>query len=486
MISVEKIKQVLQARFGYTAFKPGQAEVIQAVLSGQDTFAILPTGTGKSLCYQLPGYLLAGQIIVISPLLSLMQDQVAQLHYLGEKSVLALNSALDPVTRRYGLAHLEQYKFVFLSPEMANQPQIRQKLRQSQIDLLVVDEAHCISQWGVDFRPDYLALKSLRTTIQPRATLALTATATKRVQADILAKLGLAATDTKQIIHSVDRRNIYLAIEVVADETEKDQHLVALCQQLKRPGIIYFSSRQKAEEITVLLQQKVTQRVAFYHGAMTSQDRFAVQQQFMHGKLEIICATNAFGMGINKADVRFVIHYHLPSSLESYLQEIGRAGRDGQQSIAILLYTARDFQLQANLVTNTLPEAALIKQYFAHPQRFAAAAIPEIDLLKFYRQHGQDEAAIQQLFAKRRDEKMLALRSMLAFVQTPGCKRQFILDYFTDPTTVIHDPTCCDATQSTNLAELDLQRDPTAVVAADQQQNWQERLAAIFTTSSQL
>mgnify|MGYP003361726957 CR=1 FL=1 len=484
MVEAAQIKQVLQQRFGYTAFKPGQAEVIRAVLAGQDTFAILPTGTGKSLCYQLPGYLLSGQVVVISPLLSLMQDQVAQLHYLGEKRVLALTSTLDATTRRSSLAHFSQYKFIFLSPEMANQAPIRQQLRQAQVDLLVVDEAHCISQWGVDFRPDYLGLKSLRAAITPKATLALTATATKRVQADILAKLGLSATDTKQIVHSVDRRNIYLATEAVADDTTKDQRLIELCQQLKQPGIIYFSSRQKAEEITQLLQQKVTARVAFYHGGMASQDRFAVQQQFMHGKLMIICATNAFGMGINKADVRFVIHYHLPSNLESYLQEIGRAGRDGQQSIAYLLYAPRDFQLQANLVTNTLPDAALIKQYFAQPQRFANAAIPEIDLLKFYRQHGQDAATLQHLFAKRRDEKLLALRSMLAFLQTPGCKRQFILNYFTDPTKVTHDATCCNTTTPPDLAALDLYRPTTIADTESQQQNWQERLAAVFTTTT--
>lgn len=481
MIEMEQIMQTLQQRFGYTVFKPGQAEVIRAVLGGQDTFAILPTGTGKSLCYQLPGYLLAGQIVIVSPLLSLMQDQVAQLHYLGEKRVLALTSALDPGMRRYSLAHFEQYKFIFLSPEMANQEQIRRKLQQLDIALLVVDEAHCISQWGVDFRPDYLALKSLRAAIRPQATLALTATATKRVRADILAKLGLDPAATKQIVHSVDRRNIYLATAEVTDEAEKNQRVVALCQQLKQPGIIYFSSRQKAEEIAALLQQKVSPRVAFYHGAMTSQDRFAVQQQFMHGKLAIICATNAFGMGINKADVRFVIHYHLPSSLESYLQEIGRAGRDGQQSVAILLYEARDFQLQANLVTNTLPDAALIKQYFAQPQRFATAAIPEIELLQFYRQHHQSEAEVQQLFAKRRNEKLLALRSMLAFLQTPNCKRQFILNYFTDTTKIVHDATCCNAGQPLDLAALSLIRPATATDTVAVDQNWQERLAALFT-----
>lgn len=486
MVEAAEIKKVLTQRFGYTAFKPGQSEVIRAVLAGQDTFAILPTGTGKSLCYQLPGYLLTGQVVVISPLLSLMQDQVAQLHYLGEKRVLALTSALDPATRRASLARFAQYKFVFLSPEMANQPQIRQKLQRTQVALLVVDEAHCISQWGVDFRPDYLVLKALRAAIAPQATLALTATATKRVQADILAKLGLTPTTTKQIIHSVDRRNIYLASEQVSDEIEKKQRLVAWCQQLKRPGIIYFSSRQKTEEITALLQKKVTARVAFYHGGMTSQDRFAVQQQFMHGKLALICATNAFGMGINKADVRFVIHYHLPSSLESYLQEIGRAGRDGQASIAITLYEERDFQLQANLATNTLPDAALIKQYFAHPQKFSLAAIPEIDLLRFYLQHHQDETTVQHLFAKRRAEKLAALRSMLAFLQTPGCKRQFILDYFADPTTIIHDETCCDATQPPQLATLGLQR------AADESEikvgvaSWRARLAAIFAPTTML
>lgn len=479
MIDSAKLQQTLKQHFGYTKFKTGQESVIRSVLTGQDTFAILPTGSGKSLCYQLPGYLVSGQVVVISPLLSLIQDQVAQLQYLGEKRVLALTSALDPLTRLQSLAHFTDYKFIFLSPEMANQRRIQRLLKQASIALLVIDEAHCISQWGIDFRPDYLLLSSLREAIQPATTLAMTATATQRVQADILAKLGLDPTKTRQIIHSVDRRNIYLASEALADETEKKQRLIELCRQLKRPGIIYFSSRQKAEEIAALLQQQVTAQVAFYHGDLTSQDRFAIQQQFMQGKLAIICATSAFGMGIDKADVRFVIHYHLPGSLESYLQEIGRAGRDGQQSIAILLYTQQDFQLQANLQINGLPDATLIKRYFAHPGQFAAAQVPAIELLKFYRQQQQSVTTVLKLFDQRRHEKLLALRTMLAFLQNPGCKRQFILTYFADSKVVSHDETCCDAGQPPNLARLGLQQ-VTHHQSHTVYATWQKRLAAIL------
>lgn len=485
MIDSGKLHQVLKQHFGYATFKPGQETVIRSVLAGQDTFAVLPTGSGKSLCYQLPGYLVSGQVVVISPLLSLIQDQVAQLQYLGEKRVLALTSALDSHTRRQSLAHFSAYKFIFLSPEMANQKRIQQLLKRAPIALLVIDEAHCISQWGVDFRPDYLLLSSLRKISQPDTTLVMTATATQRVQADILAKLGLDPAKTRQIIHSVDRRNIYLASEEVADETEKNQRLIALCRQLKRPGIIYFSSRQKAEEIAALLQQQVTAKVAFYHGDLTSQDRFAIQQQFMQGKLALICATSAFGMGIDKADVRFVIHYHLPGSLESYLQEIGRAGRDGKQSIAILLYTQQDFQLQVNLQVNKLPDAALIKRYFAQPKQFNAAQEPTVDLLKFYYQQHQSAATVLKLFQRRRHEKLLALRTMLAFLQNPGCKRQFILTYFNDKTTVTHDETCCDATQPPNLADLGLQR-PARAEPQTAYASWQKRLAAIFGSTDSL
>ncbi|ANK59573.1 recombinase RecQ [Loigolactobacillus backii] len=482
-MNTAELTKILTKRFGYTTFKPGQLDVIQAVLAGQDTFAVLPTGTGKSLCYQLPGYATSGSVVIVSPLLSLMQDQVARLHYLGEKKVVALTSDLTIMEKNGVLQQLQQYRFIFLSPEMANQPRVRTALGRLEISLLAIDEAHCISQWGTDFRPDYLELASLREQLQPRATLAMTATATKRVQADILVKLGLTAATTKKVIYSVDRPNIYLDVQQYANESEKERALIQFCRQLKKPGIVYFSSKQKSEEMADKIQKETGIRTSFYHGDLPSQDRYAIQQQFMQGDLAIICATTAFGMGINKANIRFVLHYHLASNLESYLQETGRAGRDGQQSIAILLFQPSDIRIQANLMASGIPDKGLINQYFKNPNNFKAMHFPEIDLLRFYQQHGYSASAIQQLLQKRQEEKRLALGGMLSYITTPNCKRQFILTYFADHKSITCDNDCCCHNQMTDyLEQLNLitkkEEQKESVAYAD----WQSRLKQLFFT----
>lgn len=476
---MDKLTQVLQQRFDHTAFRPGQRAVIEAVLAQQNVLAVLPTGTGKSLCYQLPGYLLPGTVVIISPLISLIQDQVASLNYLGEKNVLALTSGFTPDEKAARLQHLAHYHFVFMAPEMAMQPAVQQRLAAIQIALLVIDEAHCISQWGLDFRPDYLALGRLRQKIQPRSTLALTATATQKVRTDILAKLNLVPAQTKQFVYSVNRPNIYLDVQRFQNDTEKDAALLQACRTLTGPGIIYFSSKQKAEEMATKIQQKTQIATGFYHGDLNREDRFTIQQQFMNGTLQIICATTAFGMGINKANIRFVIHYHLAADLGSYLQEIGRAGRDGQQSIAILYYQPSDFQLQANLVIKSIPDVALIKQYYAAPTHFAQYDFPEIQLLRYYYQQQYTEAQVASLFVARQAEKLAALRAMLQYIDTESCKRRFILRYF-EEIAPAHDTQCCCWQQSADyLTLLDLNH------GSPQMQPvlpWQEKLTRLFPT----
>nr|WP_315362252.1 ATP-dependent DNA helicase RecQ [Cytobacillus firmus] len=353
-----RLEALLQSKFGYPAFRPGQKEIIESVLAGRNTVAMLPTGTGKSLCYQLPGYMIEGQVIIISPLLSLMQDQAEQLMMNGEKKVIAFNSFLSRSEKRKALINLNQYKFIFISPEMLYYESVLSQLQKLCIALFVVDEAHCISQWGYDFRPDYLKLGEVRQKIGNPVTLALTATATREVKADIKKSLGIL--DCSEFIYSVDRPNIALTVEKADNFRVKTERLVELAETLEGPGIIYFSSKKMAEQTADLLREKGAKRVMAYHGGMDHESRILVQQQFIHGQLDLICATSAFGMGINKDNIRYVIHFHMPLQIESYLQEIGRAGRDGKQSIAIMLYAPGDEQLPLQIAENELPDKSQI------------------------------------------------------------------------------------------------------------------------------
>ncbi|GAF39127.1 ATP-dependent DNA helicase RecQ [Agrilactobacillus composti DSM 18527 = JCM 14202] len=329
-----QIETVLKSKFGYDHFRPGQAQIIQGVLDQQNVLGILPTGSGKSLCYQLPTYIQGGLTVVVSPLISLMQDQVIQLNLQGEKRVISLNSTLNMVEQQAILSNLSHYLFLLIAPETLGRRDVLTRLQQIGVQLLVIDEAHCISQWGVDFRPSYLQLGTIRAKLRPKSTLMLTATATQRVQQDILEKLGVSAT-TQKVTFSVDRPNIFLDVLQCPDDQAKVAQLKELLPHLALPGIIYFGSRKKAQAMAQIIQQDLGISAAYYHGALATKDRYLIQQRFMAHQLQVICATNAFGMGINKKDIRFVIHYHLPTNFESYLQEIGRAGRDGQQSIAI-------------------------------------------------------------------------------------------------------------------------------------------------------
>ncbi|KRM23788.1 RecQ family ATP-dependent DNA helicase [Latilactobacillus graminis] len=452
MITDELIYKTLKDRFGYDTFKPGQLAVIRSVLAGQATLAVLPTGTGKSLCYQLPVYLLGHTTVIVSPLIALMQDQVAQLNYQGEKRAVAINSSLEPRQKQLILGQLSQYRFVFMAPETISQPTVIQALQQCQIDLLVIDEAHCISQWGIDFRPDYLVLATIKRQLKPRATLALTATANAQVRHDILTKLDMQSANS--VITSVDRPNIYLGVSQQVDEASKNRFLKQLVMESQGPGIIYFSSRQKTVEIATLLQETTTLKVAYYHAALSTKERFTIQQQFMQGHLDVICATNAFGMGINKADIRYVIHYHLPQNIESYLQEVGRAGRDGKPAYALLLATAQDMYLQQALISFGIPEVGLIQRFYQDPNLFKGSQGNEFELLRRYQQIGMEEQAVSELLKNRQKEKQFALQTMLDFLNLHGCRRQFIVNYFDeDPRQIEHDDQCCGEPNSTAFLE---------------------------------
>lgn len=347
------IDEILYKKFGYHHWREGQREIIEDILAARHVVAMLPTGGGKSMCYQLPAYLLDGSVIIISPLLSLMEDQVEQLRAIGEKRVIAFNSFRSIEEKRTAIGNLSKYKFIFVSPEMLGYEFFFQRLMGLNISLFVIDEAHCISQWGYEFRPDYMRLKGYIKRLGSPTCLALTATATEEVLRDIIQSLGLE--DVKHHLYSINRKNIAIAVEKVETYGEKMEKLLHYVQMFQGPGIIYCSSRTLTENIVARLKEIGIENAEAYHGGMTSEHRMLIQQQFMNDQLAIIVSTSAFGMGVNKSNVRYVIHFHYPANIESYLQEIGRCGRDGGDSIAILLASPNDHELPLQLLIDELP-----------------------------------------------------------------------------------------------------------------------------------
>lgn len=457
------LEHVLKEKFGFDKFRPGQKEVIESLMSGCHTLAMLPTGSGKSLCYQLPAYLLNKTTLIVSPLLSLMQDQADQLKMRGEKSVLTLNSFLTLNQKREAFDRLHMYRFIFLSPEMLSLEGVIKSLKTLEIGLFVIDEAHCISQWGYDFRPDYLNLGEVRRELNNPLTLALTATATKEVRKDIIGKLNI--NQAKETVSSVDRDNIAILSERLFSYEEKLFRVLELVRKFTGSGIIYFSSKKVAEAVTGFLQENGVDSVNFYHGGMDQDQRMLIQQQFISGQLKIICATSAFGMGVNKSDVRYVIHFHMPSTMESYLQEIGRAGRDRKQSVAVLLYSEGDEGLPLHLMEQQLPSDLQIEgvcSFLSEAKKIGANltlsekeqlsqsfSLNDIQLRFFTQfltgnqdplQHVEEMKAYCQKRKSRNQEKLLRF---LNWIYAQECRRLGILNYFDEKQQKLN-PFCCD------------------------------------------
>ncbi|OZU90081.1 ATP-dependent DNA helicase [Virgibacillus indicus] len=350
----QSLEESLKTYFGYTSFRTGQKEIIKDIMNGKDILGILPTGSGKSICYQLPAKLLEGITIVVSPLISLMIDQVKQLKAANFKEVIALNSFMEPVERNIVYQNLHRYKLIYISPELLQKQELQKKLVQLNINLFVIDEAHCISQWGHEFRPDYLKLNTIIERLDNPTVLALSATAALDVQDDI-SKALKRPTITKHI-YPMDRDNITFCVQEVSHDHEKISILHQLLSDYHVPALIYFTSRKAAENTAQLLSVKnPSKRIAFYHGGMEQIDRITIQQQFMNDQLDVVCCTSAFGMGINKSNIHLVIHYHLPPQLESYIQEVGRAGRDGASSVGLLLISPNDVYLPRSIIEKELP-----------------------------------------------------------------------------------------------------------------------------------
>lgn len=440
------INSVLTEKFGFHSFKQGQKETIESLLDGRDTFTILPTGTGKSLCYQLPSYLFNGHTLIVSPLISLMEDQVTQLRQQGEKSVVAINSLLDQESKYYLLHRLEQYKYIFMSPETLSRPTVMAKIKSLPISLLVVDEAHCISQWGHDFRPSYLQLRQVKEELGFPLTLALTATATEAVREDIEEQLFVTKPVNK-IIYPINRPNIFYKVEACE---EKMAYLTEfLTEHMNVPGIIYFSSKKEAERITLLLSEQLSIPVAYYHGDMSTQDRVKIQQQFLQDDIRVLCATSAFGMGVNKENIRFVIHYHLPESLESYVQESGRAGRDGKQSVSIILYQEGDERIHYFLQDesfNQKKDLLFLKNKSKNQVKQLVPSLNDLQLkwMDQLEKADWDWETFERNLALKKSQQLGRLTKIKEYVLSQNCRREDISNYFNDNIIKEKPDKCCD------------------------------------------
>lgn len=381
------IKEILKRYWGYDGFRPMQEEIISAILNGEDTLALMPTGGGKSVCFQVPAMAKEGICLVVSPLIALIKDQVQNLNARGMRA-LAVYSGMNyhQIDVALDNAIYGDYKFLYVSPERLQTPLFQERVQKMNINFLVVDEAHCISQWGYDFRPSYLEIKEIKKHIGKVPTVALTATATKKVAEDIMRHLEF---ERPHVISSGFRRpNLSY---VVRETDDKYGNILRICRAVQGSGIVYVRERKKTEEIAGFLRG---QGIAadFYHAGLSKEMRSIKQDGWKKGEIRTIVATNAFGMGIDKPDVRFVVHYDLPDSIEAYFQEAGRAGRDGLRSYTTLLWNRSDLNRLRQIHNVTYPSVEYIKDiyqkvfiYLQIPYEAGKESVNKFDLAGFAR-----------------------------------------------------------------------------------------------------
>jgi ATP-dependent DNA helicase RecQ len=351
------------SRFGLSEFRPGQLDVIQAVLAGEDCLCLMPTGGGKSLCYQLPAIARPGVTLVVSPLIALMKDQVDALLRRGLRATF-VNSTLSAGEQQERLERMAagEYDLVYVVPERFRSPRFLDAARACPLRLLAIDEAHCVSEWGHDFRPDYARLGQYRKRIGNPPTIALTATATHAVRQDIVALLELR--EPRSFVTGFARPNLKYEVLASSSQAEKDEALLRFLRETPGSGIVYASTRKRCEEVAETLNLRSGRSALAYHAGLPLDQRRETQDRFMSGEAEIIVATNAFGMGIDKRDVRFVVHYNIPGTIEAYYQEAGRAGRDGQPSRCLLLYSHSDRYIQEFFIENAYPSRDVLAKVY--------------------------------------------------------------------------------------------------------------------------
>ena len=368
----DQAREALRRHFGFAEFRPGQERAVAAVAAGRDTLVVLPTGGGKSLCYQVPALLLPGLTLVVSPLISLMKDQVDALEARGLPAAF-INSTLTSgeVSDRLARAERGMLKMLYVAPERFDFGSAAERLKGIGVSLLAVDEAHCISEWGHDFRPSYLRVGQVRERLGAPPTIALTATATPEVRRDIVRQLGLAQPEV--VITGFDRRNLRYHVVRTRTDRDKDESLVRVLREHEGQTVVYASTRRAVERVTLMLRRARISAIA-YHAGLDDDHRHDVQEAFMREEARAIVATNAFGMGIDKPNVRLVVHYAMPGTLEAYYQEAGRAGRDGLASDCVLLHAFQDRFTHEYFIKSAYPERALVERVYGVLQRTADRA----------------------------------------------------------------------------------------------------------------